>query len=199
MGRLKLYSGPAIEPVTLAEARVQMRVDISEDNDYIEGLIQSARMQIEKYGHRCMITQTWDEYFDEWPDGDALALMKQPLQSITSIVYTDSGGTAYTLSTDVYEAVSLPSMAVLKYNQTWPSATLKTVNAIRVRYVAGFGDAASDVPEIARTAIRLLTAHLYENREPVLVGAGVLASQIPFTIDSLVYLIRDLEPAGTVE
>jgi uncharacterized phiE125 gp8 family phage protein len=36
---------------------------------------------------------------------------------------------------------------------------------VKVVYVAGFGDAATDIPSPLRTATKMLAAHWYENRE----------------------------------
>lgn len=47
-----------------------------------------------------------------------------------------------------------------------------------------FEDYGDDVPEDLREAVRLLAAHLYENREASLVG--VTASTIPFGFDDLI-------------
>jgi uncharacterized phiE125 gp8 family phage protein len=37
--------------------------------------------------------------------------------------------------------------------------------AITVNYLAGYGPAATDVPECIRLAIKMMVAELYENRE----------------------------------
>lgn len=38
--------------------------------------------------------------------------------------------------------------------------------AIVVRYSCGYGPAATDVPEPIRTAIKIVTAGMYDNRDP---------------------------------
>lgn len=47
-----------------------------------------------------------------------------------------------------------------------------------------FDDLGGDVPEDLREAVRMLAAHLYENREASLVG--VTASTLPFGYDDLI-------------
>ena len=47
-----------------------------------------------------------------------------------------------------------------------------------------FDDFENDVPEDLREAVRMLAAHLYENREASIVG--ITASTIPFGFDELV-------------
>ena len=52
------------------------------------------------------------------------------------------------------------------------AAELKHFNGIELDVKVGFGETASDVPEPLRQAIRLLTAHWYENRGAVASEAG---------------------------
>jgi hypothetical protein len=69
-----------------------------------------------------------------------------PVSSITSVKYLDSTGAEQTLSSAVYTLISesLPPRLVLKTGQSWP-ATYSADNAVRIRFVAGYG-AASAVP-----------------------------------------------------
>jgi len=53
--------------------------------------------------------------------------------------------------------------------------------------VAGYGDAATDVPELMRAGILLLCGHFYENREAVVIQNGVVtALEIPLGIRDLI-------------
>ena len=55
---LKIYSAPAIEPVTLSEAKLHLRVDGNDDDTLIQGLIQTARVDVETISLHKLITQT---------------------------------------------------------------------------------------------------------------------------------------------
>jgi hypothetical protein len=61
----------------------------------------------------------------------------------------------------------------LRYGESWPSATLRPYNGICVTYIAGYGDASSDVPENFKQGILLLIGHFYEHREEVITGITV--------------------------
>ena len=81
--RLKLKTAPAVEPVTLTEAKNQLRVDGAEDNALITALITTARQLAERDTKRVFITQTWKMYLDSAPA--EIEIPKPPLQSVESI------------------------------------------------------------------------------------------------------------------
>lgn len=187
---LKQTVAPAAEPVSLAEAKAHLRVDIDDDDDYISGLISAARQYVETATRRAFISQTWRLSLDRWPAGDAIELRKPPLASVSSIVYRDSDGASTTWGTSNYivDTDSEPGRIVLADGASWPSVTLYPVNPIQVTYVAGYGAAGSSVPQYLRHAVLLLVAHWYENREAILVGT--IARDLPLAVESLIYLNR---------
>lgn len=195
--RIKLVTPPASEPVSLDEAKSQLRVDGDDENDFITGLITAAREHVEQTARRSLITQTWRLNLDAWPcgpstgsgRGDEIELPKPPLQSVTSVVYKDSVGAQTTLSTAAYivDTDSEPGRIVLAYGQSWPSLTLYPANPIQITYVTGYG-AAADVPAWAKQAIKLIIGHWYENREDTI--AGTIIKGIPLGADSLILLNR---------
>jgi hypothetical protein len=71
----------------------------------------------------------------------------------------------------------------LKYGQSWPSATLRPYNAICVTFIAGYGDAGSDVPGNFRQGLLLLIGHFYEHREEVI--TGTIVAQVPVAAQAL--------------
>ena len=60
-----------------------------------------------------------------------------------------------------------------------------TLNAATATFVAGYGDSPDDVPEEIRQSILFLAAHLYEQREAVVIGTGVNIETVPFAVESL--------------
>ena len=191
MSRSVLVTAPSTEPITTATAKTHLRVDHSEEDTYIDTLITVARRYAEMANRRRFITQTWDLFRDGWDE--PIALPKNPVQSITSITYYGTDSTAYTAGTDLYalDTTSQPARIWLEHNQTWPSGiTLRGYNPIRVRYVAGFGDAASDVPEHLTQAMLLLIGHWYENREDVVLEQGLSAIRVPNAARALLMIDR---------
>jgi len=165
-------------------ALVIERTEVHPEDTYISGLITAAREWIEEYTGRALITQTWDMYLPDWPDGEFFRVGKPPLQSVTYIKYTDSDGDVTTWSTDYYDVdvVSQPGIVRLGYGDSWPSETLHPTNPINVRFTAGYGAAGSNVPTPIIHALKLLLGHLFENREN---SAAVKLEEIPFGVMAL--------------
>ena len=155
------------EPVGLEEVKDQIRVDGTDQDAFLTSQISVARLHVEGTElNRALVTQTWDYYLQDWPATNYIEIPLPPLQSITSIKYTDYLGAESTMSSSDYlvDTIAEPGRVYLKWDKSWPSASLQVVNPIVVRFVAGYG-AASAVPEPIRQAILLAIGSLYENRE----------------------------------
>lgn len=167
-------AGDPAEPVTITEAKLHLRVDDETENVLIGDLVKAARGEVENLCGRQLLTATWIHRLDAFPGSDSILLPVSPVQSITSVEYTDLAGSSQTVNASVYDSdvnSSRPRI-FLKYGQTWPSAQSIT-NAITITFVAGYGDDRVDVPECARRAILMLVGTLYRNRETVITGMTV--------------------------
>jgi len=189
---LTLVTPPAAEPVSLTEAKAHLRVEITDDDTVITNLITTARVDLENATSRAWITQTWDLVLDDFPASDEIKIPRPPLQSVTSITYKDKDGNSFTFDAANYvvDVDAKPGRVVLADASTWPGATLYPAGAVRVRFVAGYGDA-DDVPKPLRQALLLLLGHYYENREAVLVSAGINPAVLPLAIDRLIAHYRE--------
>lgn len=176
-----LVTAPAAEPISLAEAKLNSRIDHTAENTLIDGLIRAAREHVESVTGRRLMEQTWKAFYDDFPD--EFYLPTAPVQSVTHIKYTDVNGTQTTWATTYWEANLLeePAEIELKYGQTYPSVTLKTVNPIEVQFVAGYASAA-DVPMPIRQAMYLLIEHWYRNRSAVTIGNTSAAISEPLKL-----------------
>lgn len=187
---LDIVTQPAVEPLSTTDAKAHLRVDSSTEDTLIASYVTAARSYYEQAVWRALVTQTWAMRLEQWPDGECMVLPKPPLQSVTSIVYTDSDGTAHTMPTSDYTVYAQdPGRIWLAYNASWPSATLRPGPSIVITFVAGYGVAA-DVQEIDKQAIRLLLGHFYENRESVIAVPGISLAQLPMAVQSIVHMRR---------
>lgn len=162
---LKLITDAAVEPVALAEAKVQCRVDedITTDDALIESLITAARKMAEQECNRAFISQTWERSIDAFPAVE-IELGKHQVIGITSLIYIDAAGdpqtmdsAAYSLDADTDGGFLLPAVGT-----DWPD-TLDTANAVRVRFTTGYGVDAAAVPECIKAWIRIMVGHLHPN------------------------------------
>ena len=163
-----LDTAPTVEPVSLFEAKEQLRID-HDDHDYmIRGLIKAAREQVEGICGRAIVQQTRIAYFDRWPDDNVFHLLYPEIRSISHIKYTLTDGELYTLDSDNYslDPGSEPGRVPLAYGETWPSGTLNNRDyPVEVKYVCGYApngtSYVSNVPERIAFAIRLLVESFY--------------------------------------
>ncbi|MEB3210271.1 MAG: hypothetical protein VKL39_02905 [Leptolyngbyaceae bacterium] len=183
-----IVTPPATEPVSLTEAQTHLR--ISGEADYVNSLITSARVQVERYLNRALITQTWDVYYSFWSYD--MRLPYAPVQSVTSVKYFDLDGNEQTLSSSLYWTVTSadPAAIVRKYETTWPELQYGRPDAIVIRIVCGYG-AASAVPEPIKHAIKLLMTDMYENRGTQVIGTS--ATKIPNYITDLIHSYKIYE------
>jgi len=180
---ITLSTGPAIEPVTLAQAKAHLRFDSTDENDLITTLISVARRKIEQWEWRAHITQTWTLKLDAFPKEDVIYLPRPPLQSVSSVKYLDGDGVLQTVDSGDYDVDSTSEPGRLKpaYGEVWPTPRTQ-MGAVTICFVAGYGDAATDVPEQTRQAILLLVGHLFRNREAV---SEMELREVPMTVAAL--------------
>lgn len=173
---------PSVEPVTLAEAKLHLRVTHNLEDDLITSLIVAAREWAENQTRRRFVNTTQRLSYDEFPD--EFILPGGRTQSITSITYTDTNGATQTLATSVYTVItdSEPGRIVRAYNQLWP-ATRSIPNAVQVVQVAGYGSAASNVPDSIKAAMKLAIGNWFENRESTI--SGTIINEIPMAAQAL--------------
>jgi uncharacterized phiE125 gp8 family phage protein len=168
----KVITAPSVEPVTLDEAKNHCRVDGTEDDALIASLIVAARESAEHEIGRALCTQTRELILDSFPP--AFVLRGSPIQSVVSVRYLDSDSVEVELDPQDYQLdnASEPGYVVPAYGKAWP-ASFPVPNAVRVRYVCGYGVAA-DVPAAIKSWILLAVGTLHAQRETVSMGLSSL-------------------------
>jgi len=181
---LVLTSGPAVEPVTLADAKAHLRVDGTAEDTLISSLIVTSRLHVEAAVGLALITQSWSYFLDAWPLGPALRLPLRPVQSIAAVRLYDENAAVTTIDPATYllDGAGSPPRLVRQGAIVWPKPG-RIANGIEVAFTAGYGNAAADVPGPIRQAILLLIAHWYDHRSPVEIGH--LAEPVPDMVSEL--------------
>jgi uncharacterized phiE125 gp8 family phage protein len=187
---LVLTSGPALEPVTVSEAKAHLRVDGTAEDTLISSLILTSRLHVETALGLALITQSWRLLLDAWPKGKAVDLPLRPLQAVDElrVLSADGDPAIVPASTYLVDIAGLPPRLV-RTGLLWPLPG-QSANGIEIDFTAGYGDAAADVPAPIRQALLLLIAHWYEHRAPIEVGAA--ETSVPAAVSKL------LSPYATV-
>ena len=173
MWTLERTVAPAAPVVTLAEAKLHLRVEHDAEDTLIERIVAAAAERAEEIQLRAFVTQTFRLGLSRFPSGRIIRLPRPPLQSVTSITYTDANGAEQTLPASDYrvDTAAVPGRVILNRSAAWPSIADEP-DAVKVTYVAGYGATGPSVPEEQRAAVLLFVGHLYESREAITVGTG---------------------------
>lgn len=209
MATLSVKTHPAIEPISLTEAKAHLRVTFDDDDALIQGRLRAARRHLEWKYNRAFITQTLVLTLDRFDRGKWLSEsfygiapatwvmglgvtwsmieLRPPVQSITSITYADPSGVTQTLAASGYTldpgSEASAGRVYPALNKIWPAVAL-TPSSIRIEFVTGFATPGL-VPDDWKSAVLLYLGHLYENREQVVVDARAVAISLPDGVDAL--------------
>ena len=184
-----LLTGPAVEPVTLAEAKLYLRVENDDDDDLIGALIAGSRIHVEAQTRRALITQSWRLVRDAWPASGRIAILPVPLASVTAARIYHADGTTQSIDTSGFVLDKASAPALIAFANGAPPAPGLPLAGIEIDITVGYGAAGANVPEALRQAIRLLVAHWYENR--AIAAIGQLAV-LPSTVAALIAPYRVL-------
>lgn len=186
----KVTSEPSIEPVTLAQVKEHLRITASNEDDLITEYIIAARQLAEDVTGRKFITQTLTGYLDNlgtglvqgnWWSGTRtgtyfshimnnkafMELDWTPCSSITSIYTIDDDATETLYASTNYYLENydndMHARVHLIENASYPTS-MRSENAVKITYVAGYGATAASVPSKLRHAIKMMAAELYNKR-----------------------------------
>lgn len=173
---LKLITAATSEPITLAQLKAQCRVDTSDDDTVLTLAIAAARAKAENYTGTAIVSQTWDQTLDTFPNAE-IELLKPPVTAITSVSYVDTAGANQVLASSNYrlDDSTYPGWLLPAFDVEWP-ATQDQANAVTIRFVTGYADEAA-VPGDMKAWILLTAAFIYAQREAMVLGGKV--AEIP--------------------
>ncbi len=154
---LFLVTAPTVEPISLTEAKLHCKIDVTADDALIQGAIRAAREYAETATRRALCQQTWDLKLDGFPcDDEPIELPLPPVQSITSITYVDQAGDSQTWASNQYRTSlpagphAAPGLIAPIYGVRYP-VTQDVMDAVTVRMVNGYSAAAKTITSITRS------------------------------------------------
>lgn len=182
---------PAVEPLSLDEGKARAALqwpDGDPRDDLMRGFIAAARAKVEQDTGLALLTQTRDIYLDAIYGYELeLPAQARPLQSVTSVKWTDTAGAVNTFNPTQY-VVDLASARIgLALGAVWPT-DLRPFQPYVIRVVAGWTspDVLLAQEPLLVHAVGLLTAHYSTNgRDVAKVPDGyaeVIESYCPVTL-----------------
>jgi hypothetical protein len=168
---LTLISPPIGEPLTLAEAKLSCRVDVTDDDSLITGLIVAAREMVQARLGAQLVAATWQLSLDSfptpgalsfwrggaglpsavsgpgrgpwWPGWAVIRLPRSPLQRVLSVQYLDPNGVVQVLDASTYVVSTRdPGQLAPAYGKYWP-ITRQQPDAVTIQFQAGYGPVTS--------------------------------------------------------
>ena len=158
---LTVLTPPAEEPVSVATAKLHLRVDNTADDALIALYLKAARELCEGLARRAFAAQSLRLVLDEFPANGILKLPRPPLQSVESVTYLDSEGDEHDWTDFTVDTGSEPGRILF---DSQPTASLQESGAVAVEFTAGYATA-EDLPNVFVTAILQTVANWYEFRE----------------------------------
>ncbi len=177
--RSQLVVPPATEPVSVAQAKLYLRIDGADEDDLIASLIRAARLLVEAAAGRQLIAQTWRITLDAIPAGAVIRAPVSPVRTAGRVATVDSLGATQVLAAGAVELEAGSDPPLLR----WRAAIPVAARAIEIDVDAGYGSAATDVPDSLRTAILRLVALWFDQRGDRLDGQ---AAALPPDVMALV-------------
>lgn len=167
----RVIVAPPVEPLSLAEIKLDRAVEHSLHDDLLTALIKTARDYVQDYCSLSLVFQTRELLLDGFES--IIEIPFGPVQSLLTFQYVNTDGvltdvtaTDYVSHVNRYNAVVVPA-----YSRYFPAARYEP-GAVRLTYTAGYpvaagspSDYTSAIPAGLKTAMRLLVGNFYENRE----------------------------------
>lgn len=176
---------PTVEPISLAEAKVQCRVDTEDSDAYITTLITVARQYLEDVCDVTFISSVWEAKYDLFPIWQIILPRPPMAPGDVTVTYRRGDGTYGTLTSAAgdfqVDTSAIPGRIYPNWASSWP-ATRGDENSVTVRYSAGYGPDGRSVPATARHLMLFLVSHWYDSRQLSVTGGQV---QVPYAFRTL--------------
>ncbi|MFD2677615.1 head-tail connector protein [Camelimonas lactis] len=182
---LMLVNGPAVEPVTLDDMKLYLRLDGDAEDALVTAMIRAGRMTVEAATHLALLEQVWRIRLDAWPAAGIVAPPIGPLRRIEAVRLVSRAGEAAALDVAGFRADAGAGMIAMPATPPQLSG-----GHVEIDVSVGHGVAASDVPEPLRLAVRTMVACWFDNRGEAPAPRG--ASLLPDAVRALLAPFRPI-------
>jgi hypothetical protein len=198
---LKLITPPTILPVTVSEAKFHERIHLNEASNDAEilAMLQACTQIAEEYTRRAFITQTWE--YQTTQITPMISIPRPRLQSVAdTVTYTNIDNETIPVPASTYfvDKVFEPGRLIFKngyipfslgrywgwWGYPWVEGNFFN-GFITLRFTAGYGDNASDVPALIKQGILQIFGAMYQNRESQGIPCGAKQLLDPFKVEYL--------------
>lgn len=156
--------------VTTEEFKTYTGIDHEDSDAAIAVLLESAEQALESRLRMKFITGSITQMVEQFPRYKRdIVLEFRPFQSLTSIKYYDTNDVEKTFDSDkvVVDSVSGTNTSriqfprlIIKQAYSWPDT--RDIFAGKIVFTAGYGNAASDVPERFKEAVKRIARRWYD-------------------------------------
>ena len=99
---LVLTRAPTVEPITVADAKAHLRIEVSSEDVVLASLVLTSRLHVETALGLALLSQGWTLTLDEWPAAGVLHLPIRPLLSVDAVRVLPSSGAPALLHPSTY-------------------------------------------------------------------------------------------------
>jgi uncharacterized phiE125 gp8 family phage protein len=162
---ITIVTPPASEPVSLAEAKLFLRVDHTAEDTLIATLIGAAREAVEAGIGRSLITRRVRESLDVWRREavNGALLGSGPVTNVVAVRLLADNGSQSLIDPERYRLDGHRDRPRLVFPSGFP-ATIRTAGGIEIEYDCGYADEPDELPVALRIATLQIVASLYELR-----------------------------------
>lgn len=163
---------PGTLAVSLDDVKEALKITSGSQDDLITSFINAAINYAEQFTRRDFITRTYETFRDDfprsrcqYPGNIGFELRRSKLQEIEKIEYFVAGVLTLVSASIYYNTIETDYSEVLTLqNNTWPTDVDVRLQAIKITFKTGFGDADTDMPPWIKEGVFQHVANMYANR-----------------------------------
>jgi uncharacterized phiE125 gp8 family phage protein len=177
--RITEMTQPAVEPITLDQLKLQLRITSTTEDTWLTDAIVAARCAAESYSGYTFIQRNFKQSMDTMSGLDAYGLLpiavtvamlevrQRPLVSVSAITLYDDADVATIVPGAAYfvdvSDVLLPGRIAPRAGVAW-AVFSRVANGMTIDFTAGASATAGGLPGDIRAAVLKIAAHMYSNR-----------------------------------